>query len=137
MESSIVLAKIMGPMMLIIGVSLLLNGDTFRAMAKDFMKSPALIYLAGFITLLLGLLVVAFHNEWVADWPVIITVLGWVMIAAGIARMNFPDRLKKIGNRMISSKELMTGAAVLYIALGTVLTYFGWLAGTTLPGVNQ
>lgn len=137
MDASIILARIMGPMMLIMGASLLLNGKIIRAMAKDFMKSQALIYLAGFITLLLGLVVVVFHNVWVADWPVIVTIFGWIMVAAGIARMNMPGRLKTLGGKMISNNEFMTGAAILYIALGAVLTYFGYLAGAQLPGVSQ
>lgn len=137
MDTSIILARIMGPMMLVMGASLLVNGRAIRALAKDFLNSHALIYLAGFITLLLGLIVVVFHNVWVAGWPVIITIFGWIMVAAGIARMNMPDRLKKLGGKMISNTEFMTGAAILYIALGAVLTYFGYLAGVQLPGVSQ
>lgn len=128
METSQNFARVMGPMMVIMGASLLLNGKVFRTMAKEFLNGQALIYIAGFITLLLGLIVVAFHNVWVAGWPVIITLLGWVMVAAGIARMNFADRLKTIGSRMLSNNQLMTGAAILYVALGAVLTYFGYLA---------
>lgn len=136
METSLSYAKVIGPIMALMGLSLALNRAAFTGMAKEFMKSPALIFLAGFITLLLGLIVVAFHNVWVADWPVIITVLGWVMVASGIVRMNFADRLKKTGEKMLKNDALMIGAALLYIAIGAALTYFGWLAGTTLPGVN-
>lgn len=128
MNTSIVIARIMGPLMLIMGLSLLLNADAFRAMAKDFMKSRALVYLAGFITLLLGLLVVVFHNVWAPGWPVIITVFGWIMVVAGIARMNFYERLRKLGGRMIDNKQVMTGAAVVYIAIGAILSWFGYAA---------
>lgn len=127
METSLAYAKVIGPMMLILGLSLALNHAAFVKMAKDFMKSPALIFLAGFITLLMGVIVVAFHNVWVAGWPVIVTILGWVMVAAGIVRMNFTDRLKKMGEGMLKNYALMMGAALLYIALGAYLTYVSWL----------
>lgn len=136
MQTSMILARIMGPMMLVMGAGLLFNAATVQTVAKDFLKSPAQIYLAGFITLLLGLLVVTFHNVWVPAWPVIITVLGWVMVAAGIVRMMLADRLKKSGTKLLGNAQLMTGAAILYLALGAALTYFGYLAAIKLPGVT-
>jgi hypothetical protein len=99
-----------------------------RALAREFLNSRALIYLSGFITLLLGLLVVVFHNVWVAGWPVIVTIFGWIMVAAGIARMTIPDRLTKLGERMIASAPFLTGAAILYLALGALLSFFGYRA---------
>lgn len=126
MDVSIVIARIMGPMTLVMGAGLLFNAGAFRALAREFLKNPALIYLSGFITLLLGLLVVVFHNVWVAGWPVLVTVFGWVMVAAGVARMTIPDRLMKIGKRIIENTQVMTGAAIGYIALGAILSFFGY-----------
>lgn len=128
MESSVQYAKVMGPLMLIMGLSLAFNRGAITSMAKDFMKSPALIFFAGFMTLLLGILVVAFHNVWVAGWPVLITLFGWIMVAAGIVRMNFAERLKKMGEKMLKNDAIMYGAAILYAVIGAFLTYKGYLA---------
>lgn len=128
MNTSIFIASIMAPMMIVMGAGLLLNGAAFRAMAKDFLRSPGLIFLAGFITLLLGLLIVVSHNVWVAGWPVIVTIFGWIMVAAGILRMAVPDRLRAIGERMMDNNALMTGAAILYLAVGLILGWFAFLA---------
>lgn len=128
MDASVTIARIMGPMMLVMGAGLLFNAGAFRALAREFLNSRALIYLSGFITLLLGLLVVVFHNVWVAGWPVIVTIFGWIMVAAGIARMTIPDRLTKLGERMIAYTSFMTGAAVVYLALGALLSFFGYRA---------
>lgn len=128
MDTSLDFARVMGPVMMIMGLSLALNRDAITKMARDFMKSPALVFLAGFLTLLLGMIIVAFHNVWVAGWPVLITLFGWVMIAAGIVRMNFAERLKKMGEGMLGSDAVMYGAAILYTVIGAILTWVSWLA---------
>lgn len=128
MDTSLDFARVMGPVMMIMGLSLALNRDAITKMARDYIKSPALVFLAGFLTLLLGMIIVAFHNVWVAGWPVLITLFGWVMIAAGIVRMNFAERLKKMGEGMLGSDAVMYGAAILYTVIGAILTWVSWLA---------
>ena len=125
METSQLIARIMGPFMVVSGAAMLVNPTALRAMAKDFMDSSALIFVAGMLALLLGLLLVNIHNVWVANWPVIITVYGWIAVAAGIFRMCFPDAVKSLGQRMIEKKGLIMGAAVINVLLGAFLTYKG------------
>ena len=38
-----------------------------------------------------GLAVVLTHNVWVADWPVLITILGWLTAIAGAFRLLAPQ----------------------------------------------
>ena len=47
--------------------------------AKEFLKSRALIYLAGVLTLIPGLALVLVHNVWAVDWRVLITLFGWLL----------------------------------------------------------
>ena len=55
MQNSLFIAKLMGPILLVIGLAILINERTFRAIAKDVLGSPALIYLFGVLDLALGL----------------------------------------------------------------------------------
>ena len=126
METSQLIARIMGPFMVVSGAAMLANPTALRAMAKDFMNSSALIFIAGTLALLLGLLLVNVHNVWVANWPVIITVYGWIAVAAGIFRMCFPDAVKSIGHRLIDNKGFIMGAAVINVLLGAFLTFKGF-----------
>lgn len=128
MDSSVLIARLMAPMMVVMGAGLLFNGTSYRAVASDFLKSTGLIFLAGFTTLLLGLLIVVFHNVWVPGWPVIITIFGWIMVVAGIVRMTWPERLRSLGERMMANNALMTGATILYLVVGIVLGWFGYFA---------
>ncbi len=39
-----------------------------------------------------GLLLISVHNVWVQDWPVIITLVGWILFLKGSWFMLFPDK---------------------------------------------
>ena len=45
MLTSHFLARLIGPVMALVGVGLLVNELAFRKMAQEFLRSPALIYL--------------------------------------------------------------------------------------------
>ncbi len=77
METSLFLARLMGPAAIVMGAAMLINPVNMREMANDFLEHRGLIFLAGILTLVAGLAIVLTHNVWVAGWPVIITIIGW------------------------------------------------------------
>jgi len=128
METSLLIAKFMGPVLLVSGFSMLVNKNTMRTVFEDFLDSPGLIFVAGFLALMLGLAVIIFHNHWVAGWPVIITIYGWMSLFAGVLRMAFSPLVKRMGTAMMQREALMTIAAIFNVLLGAFLTYQGFLA---------
>jgi hypothetical protein len=127
METSILLAKLMGPMLLVLGLFVAFNPAQMRRIGREFLDSDALIFLSGVITLPVGLAIVVTHNVWVADWPVVITLFGWIAIAAGIARIALPGPLKRIGEAMLEKTSLTTIPGVLMAMLGGYLAMQGYL----------
>lgn len=126
METSTLFAKFMGPVMLVGGIAMLANRKHMVAIAEDLLASPALIYLAGVLALLLGLTVVIFHNVWTAGWPVIITVYGWIALVAGVVRMVFPALVKKMGGWIMMRDVFMTVAGIINVGLGAFLVWMGF-----------
>jgi len=129
MQTSIFLAKLIGPVMVLVGVSLLANETAFRKMTQEFLRSAALMFLSGMIILPAGLAVVLNHNVWVMDWRVIITLLGWLAVISGAIRVFAPDRLTKFGKKAMANKEIVTAAALIWIVIGAVLCYCGFRSG--------
>jgi len=128
MDTSIFLARLIGPLFLVIAAGLLLRQSSWRPMASDFLANRALVYLTGFLALLGGLAIVNTHNVWVANWPVVITILGWLAVIGGIFRMLWPERVIGIGERMLGNKSAVTAAGVIEGLLGLWLTYAGYFA---------
>jgi hypothetical protein len=63
MDTSIFLARLLGPSMLVIGLGLLLNRATYRDLSLEVLDSPALIYLAGLIALVAGRRLAGGHHH--------------------------------------------------------------------------
>ena len=128
MDTSILLAKIIGPMLIVIGAGVFINLELYRRMVAGFAGNTLLIYMAGTIALLLGLIVVTFHNVWEWRWPVIITILGWVSVIAGVFRVVFPDSVKSLGEDMIRTTGAFTAGGIIQGVIGAWLCYVSYMA---------
>ena len=127
MQTSRYIAKLLGPFLVAIGAGLLLNTDVFAAMAAEFLKSPALIFISGLLTLTAGLAIVNTHNVWTADWRVIITIFGWLGVIGGALRIMFPQLVAQIGTLMLAQRGAVVGAWIVVLLLGLWLSYLGYL----------
>lgn len=127
MNTSIFLAKLIGPFFLIVGASLLINQAQFRAMVDEFMRSPALVFLTGLMILPIGLAIVLSHNVWTADWRVLITILGWLSIVSGTLRLAAPTRALDMGRKLYAKPNVLYVSAAIWLVVGAVLTFFGYV----------
>ena len=126
MQASVFIARIIGPITLVVGLALAFNAAVFRALAEEFLRSHALIFLAGLLTLASGLAIVLTHNVWTADWRVVITILGWLFVLAGIFRTVAPQQVAGIGRAMLAKPLTMQIGAAIDLALGVLFCYFGY-----------
>jgi hypothetical protein len=128
MATSIFLAKLLGPLLLLVGISVALTPRTFKTMASEVVHSVTLVYLFGLMDFAAGLAIVLVHNVWVADWRVLITLLGWLMLLRGIARTVATETVMQRAAGIIRRTQLYVVAAGVMIVIGLVLCYFGYLA---------
>jgi len=127
MQTSIFLAKLIGPLALALGFGVLFNRDAVRAVLDEFIRNRAVLFLAGLITFPAGLAIVLTHNVWVADWPVIITIVGWLTAFSGAIRLVAPEGAIRYGRRAYERPNGPLFSAAIWIALGAVLTFFGYV----------
>lgn len=128
METSILLAKLVGPMMLVLGLFVTFNPARMQRIGREFLDSEALIFISGVITLPVGLAIVVTHNVWAADWRALITVIGWIAILAGLARITLPAALKRFGEAMIDKPVMIAAPGALMAIIGGYLSWHGYLA---------
>ncbi|MCG6858303.1 MAG: hypothetical protein LJE67_09565 [Salaquimonas sp.] len=126
MAMSIWIAKLLGPVMLVAAVAMLASPKAIHALAEEFLKSRALIFVTGVIALVTGLAIVNTHNRWIADWPVIITLVGWAMVIGGVVRMVSPTAVVTIGNAMLDKPGVIRVGGVVWALIGAFLTYKGY-----------
>jgi hypothetical protein len=126
MATSTYLAKLIGPIFLTIGIGMLVNGRFYRDLITEALASHVLIYLSGVLTLLAGIAIVMAHNRWSGGWPVVITVLGWLMVIGGVIRIVAPQLVQIAAGTVYSGHAAIILAAILCVVLGGFLSFKGF-----------
>jgi uncharacterized membrane protein HdeD (DUF308 family) len=126
LQTSVFLAKLIGPFALLLGLAMLVNRARFHKLSNEFLASPALIFLSGVITFPAGLAIVLTHNRWAVAWPLLITLLGWLALIAGVVRILQPEPVAAFGRRFIGHPLTLPIAAAIYLAIGAVLCFYGY-----------
>jgi len=127
MASSKFIARLIGPVFVVSGIAMLLNRDGYPAMVDEFLRSPALIYIAGFLALLGGLAIVNVHNSWDWGWPLIVTVIGWLAVIGGIFRMVAPQYVQTLGSAMFAHSAAVVVIAIVSVVLGGFVSFKGYM----------
>ena len=128
MATSLFLARLLGPLLIVVGASLLLNPKLFRAMAGEIVASVTLVYLFGIFDFTAGLAIVLVHNVWLPSWRLIITLLGWLLVLRGAVRVLATERMMRFAKPLLSGKNIYLISGLVCVGLGLVLCYFGYAA---------
>ncbi len=128
MQTSIFIAKLLGPMFLVVGAALLSRPEAFRALLKEFVASGALMYLAGFLGLLSGLALLLVHNVWAPDWRLVITLIGWATLIRALVTIFRPQAIISLADRLVEFKNAFPAAGVIDLVIGAMLSYSGYFA---------
>ena len=107
-------AGLLGPSLIAICVTEWMNLDVFAAAIGPSFAPH--VYLDGTLLFVAGLAIVRAHNYWTRDWPVLITVVGWLGMLAGLTRMAAPVSAQQAGQRPI----VVYGSLVALLAIGAV-----------------
>lgn len=126
MELSILIAKITSVVYLAAALGAVFNRDYYRRVVDDLFENAGLTYFIGFTTVVLGFLIVNYHNIWVKDWIVLITVLGWLALVKGVLIIAFPRFVRSYSELIFKGKGLQFFP---YIAalLGLLFGYYGFV----------
>jgi hypothetical protein len=128
MPTSLFIAKLLGPMFLVLGVALFARPEAFRALLREFVASGIWMYMAGFFGLLGGLALILTHNVWALDWRVLITLIGWASLVRALVTIFAPQWIASIGAKLIEWRGVFAAAAVVDLVIGAILSYFGYFA---------
>lgn len=125
METSIVIARIMGPPFVIAALHLFLYRKHVQKVMDEMMKSEAALFFGGFAALVMGMIFVTLHNVW-EGWPIIITLIGWIGLAKGTTLMLWPKVSKGMVAYVGKSSSMVPLGGLIALVLGGYLCYAGY-----------
>jgi hypothetical protein len=126
MQTSIFLARLIGPVMLVVGLAVLINQREFRDLAQDFIASRALLFLSGLVMLPAGLAIILVHNIWAADGRTMVTVFGWSVTITSAMRLLAPQFVAERGRTMLKRPRMPLFAGVFWTIAGLLFCIFGY-----------
>jgi hypothetical protein len=126
MELSVLIAKIISVVYLAAALGAAFSRDHYRRLIDDLFKNAALTYFMGFTAVILGFLMVNYHNIWVKDWTVLVTILGWLALMKGVLIMAFPRFVQRYSKPMFEGHGLRFFPFVAAF-LGLLFGYFGFV----------
>jgi hypothetical protein len=126
MELTNFLAQFFGLTLAIFAGILVLQPGMIRAVVREFGVSPMVTLLYGIASIMGGLGIVISHNVWVADWPVLVTLIGWSALLKGIVTMVAPELLHDMGESIYSSPGRTQIVLVIAGILGIYLAGAGF-----------
>lgn len=125
MQLSLFLAQVIGIYLVVSNLSVLIHLNRSKKVLQDCLASSPLVALTGAISLMIGLLIVVSHDVWVSEWPVVITLIGWITVLHGAMRLFFPQVFVKVCKELISNQGFLL-LSWLWLLIGFYLMWAGF-----------
>ena len=125
MDLSILIAKLYGVVYAAFGLGMIINMKFYKKLFDDMYKTTTFIFGWGIFASITGLFIILHHNFWVADWTVLITIIGWIALVKGLYMLIFPGYLN-FSKGLFKSNGMLYVMGVFALAFGCVLGYFGF-----------
>ncbi len=129
MDKSKFLGKLIGLYLIIVSVAMYIHMHQIASLMSGFVTFPALMMTAGLMTLIIGLLLVLYHNIWQWSWKVVITIVGWILLLKSISILMFPHYISVLTLFFIMHHSFQYGGYGVDFLLGAFLAYMGFKKG--------
>ena len=125
MTLPIVLAEVLGIMLTVTGLSLLASSKRAVALINEVIGSPALLWIYGFMAMVLGIVILTFNNSWTSgNLQLLVTIIGWLALLKGMFILILPDAAIRL-YRKCNKSGLIILAGFVALIVGLLLMYKG------------
>jgi len=126
MDSTVILAQVLGIMYFGMSLSLLANKKFTLDFVEEMIKSPGLMWLSGAIALIMGAVITAVNNSQFSGWQCLISVIGGLALIEGLYTLIFPKSTASLCKKW-NKTSLYTIAGIAGIILGLAFLYKGFM----------
>jgi len=128
MNNSLFLGSIIGPYLLIIGLSFLLYAKEWVKLMKELEKNHTSSVIGMAIALIIGLTIIRAHALWEKNIWVAITIFGWLAFLKSLFYFLAPGEWIKGSIRTFASKKWFMGSGIVLAVVGAWMSYMVYLS---------
>lgn len=122
------LGAIIGPFLLVMGLSLLMYAKVWVKLTKNMEKEHTAIVLGMAFSMLVGLAFIQMHNVWEWSIWVVITIFGWMAFLKGLFYFLAPGVMIQKSIKILACKNLFYFSGLVFAVLGAWMSYLIYLA---------
>lgn len=122
MTLATMLAWIFGPYLVIQGIWMFAQKKNLMKICKSIRETPASVYIFGWTSLLIGLVLVNLFNVWEPSLAIFMTLLGWGYVVRALLILFVPQVFLKMETH---EKTVMPTMAIVRIVWGLLILWFG------------
>jgi hypothetical protein len=119
-------ARVIGPLMLVIGAIVAVRFDTIALMIPGILQDGPLAFVTGLFTLTVGMILFAAHHHWSGPTAILVSLLGLLTLVRGVILMLDPSFVAGVATRALQAGPGAWIAAGVAILIGLWLTWAGW-----------
>lgn len=127
MSDQMLLGAVIGPMFLVLGLSLLLYSKVWLKIAEEFAKNHLSMLTMMCFNLVFGLVVINMHNVWEWSPYVLITIAGWGAFLKAVFYFLVPGNQIKAVIKVLNCKCYYQVSGAIIGLLGAWLSYLVYL----------
>ena len=94
---------------------------------RQILDDNTYLFLGGWVAASVGVAMVQYHNIWVNDWRLLVTIVGWIALAKGILLLAFPQIIKMF-EPWFTIKGLKNYIMPMVFILGFIFGWYGFFA---------
>jgi uncharacterized protein YjeT (DUF2065 family) len=130
MEKTLFLSGIIGPIYLILGLSILLYAKQWKKVIAEYAANHFIMMINMMSALIIGLLILNIYNVWSWSLNVVITITGWCSLLKGAFYFLAPGKWIKtaLNCKIFASSGFLYTAGVVLGVIGAMLSYNVYLA---------
>ncbi|MFA6305989.1 MAG: hypothetical protein WC651_04705 [Candidatus Gracilibacteria bacterium] len=127
-----VLAFFIGPVLLVVGLSLLLHAKAWQKLLAKYDKDHLSLFPMAFFSMIIGLIMVRMYNVWELNLGGLVTLFGWAALVKGVFYFLAPGTWIKAFLKMKSTMWLLYVGGVFGLLIGGLLSYLVYFPAEVL-----
>ncbi len=133
MSLTLLLAKVFGVALVVIGIALIVYRDLYAQITRDFLQQRLLRIVISFSEIVAGLFIVIGHNRWDPLPAALITFLGWVFVLEGASYLLLPEKYTARFINAVNRPHFFVASGIVGIVLGIYLADYGFALWPRMP----
>lgn len=127
MELTTFLAQLWGPGLLAFGLGFFMSREYYVRVYKDLDKATLAVLVFGMAAIAAGLAQVTAHSVWNTLPEIVVSLLGWGLLAKGTVFAISPKTVDRAGNWWGRNPQMLSLAGAAMLLMGAYLSYVGYM----------